>query len=391
MSSIHPTEVVPKGAECSSSDRVLIPPRGKVLLVSNEVMHYRVSVYNYFHRRFRESGYEFSVLTDRLHRENQNQLQFELRELPFNFLRYRKAILESQPAAVILFLHLKDMMVWPLMHWLKIRNIPFAFWTKGGNWDAKDSKLRFHLFNYVHGISDALILYAESCREYLKPRFQAKAFIANNTINFEDFPAVPDSKEEIRREFGIPFSKTVIFIGRMGVDKGRKRVDHLIELFRTLDRKDIGLVLVGSGLSGEWKARMNPSNTIYLGEVHDAKNVQISKLCKMADVCVIPGHVGLGINQAFYFGLPVVTEEGDHPPEIAYLKPGRNGFIVPHGDVAALKDRILFLLEKDETRARFSQQAREDIMAEASTEGMFSGFKHCVEYLTSRHKVQQSA
>lgn len=391
MSSTHCTEVVTTHSGRPLADSGSATPRKNVLLVSNEVMHYRVSVYNYFHRRFRESGYEFSVLTDHLQKQNQNPLQFELRELPFNFLEYRKAILKSQPAAVILFLHLKDLMFWPLMHWLKFQKIPFAFWTKGGNWDAKDSKLRFHAFNYIHGISDALILYAESCREYLKPHYQTKAFIANNTINFEDFPTVPESKEEIRREFGIHFSKTVIFIGRMGTDKGRKRVDHLIELFRGLDRKDIGLVLVGSGLKEEWKARMNPANTIYLGEVHDEKNVQISKLCKMADVCVIPGHVGLGINQAFYFGLPVVTEEGDHPPEIAYLKPGRNGFIVPRDDAAALKDRILFLLDKDEVRAQFSQHAREDIMAEASTEGMFSGFKQCVDYLTKQHKVRLSA
>src|ERR1039458_6778847 len=79
----------------------------------------------------------------------------------------------------------------------------------------------------------------------------------------------------------------------------------------------------------EWRARMNPQTTMYLGEVHDPQNLQISRVFKMADVCAIPGHVGLGLNQAFYFGLPVVTEEGKHPPEIANLKHGRNGFIGP--------------------------------------------------------------
>jgi glycosyltransferase involved in cell wall biosynthesis len=364
-------------------------PQNRVVLISNEVMHYRVSVYNYFHRRFRESGYEFSVLTDRLQKQNQNRPQFELREIPFSFFAYRKAILDLRPTAVILFLHMKDLMFWPLMHWLKLRNIPFAFWTKGGNWDVKDSKIRFHLFNYVHGISDGLILYSDSCREYLKPHNRGKAFVANNTVNFEDYPTVREGKEEIRKEFGIPFSKSVILIGRLGVDKGRKRVDHLIEIFRGLDRRDIGLVLVGSGLTHELKARMNPANTIHLGEVHDPNNVQISKLCKMADVCAIPGHVGLGLNQAFYWGLPVITEEGDHPPEIAYLKPGRNGFIVPRDDLGALKERILYLLDNDELRAQFSQHAREDITANASIEGMFSGFRECVEYLAALREIRQ--
>ncbi|MBZ5698176.1 MAG: glycosyltransferase family 4 protein [Acidobacteriia bacterium] len=356
----------------------------KVLLISNRVMHYRVSTYNYFHRRFRESGFEFSVIADCLQKQNQILPEFELRELPLNFLKYRKAIVDAQPDAVILFLWMKDLITWPLIHWLKLRKIPFAWWTKGGNWDARESRLRYQLSNYVHAMSDALILYSASCRELVKPGLRSKSFVANNTINFSDFPAVHESKEEIKKEFGIPFEKVVIFIGRMGVEKGRKRVDHLIDIFRGLDRKDIGLVLVGSGLGEELKARMNPRNTLYLGEVHDAQNLRISKLCKMADVCAIPGHVGLGLNQALYWGLPVVTEECDQPPEISYLKPGRNGFVVPHNDLASLQDRMLYLLDNDRVRADFSRHAREDILNEASIEGMFCGFKDCVNYLTQR-------
>jgi glycosyltransferase involved in cell wall biosynthesis len=356
----------------------------KVLLVSNRVMHYRVSIYNYFHRRFRESGFEFSVIADCLQEQNQIRPEFELRELPFSFPKYRRAIAYAKPDAVILFLLKKDLILWPLIHWLKLRRIPFACWTKGGNWDARESRLRYHLSNYVHGMSDALILYSASCRELVNPGLRSKLFVANNTINFSDFPAVHETKEEIKKEFGIPFEKVVIFIGRMGVEKGRKRVDHLIDIFRGLDRDDIGLVLVGAGLSEELKARMNPRNTRYLGEIHDAQNLQISKLCKMADVCAIPGHVGLGLNQALYWGLPVVTEECDQPPEICYLKPGRNGFIVPRNDLAMLKDRMIYLLDNECVRADFSRHARESILKEASIEGMFSGFKDCVSYLTER-------
>ncbi len=367
----------------SASETLSKCTQKRVLLISNEVMHYRVSVYNYFHRRFHESGFEFSVIADRLQEKNQRPLEFQLRELPFDFFQYRKAIAAAQPAAVILFLRMKELMIWPLMHWLKMCRIPFAIWTKGGNWDAKDSKLRYEMFNYTHALSDALILYAEACRQFIKPRFQSKAFVANNTINFEDFPVVYQSKEEIKKEFGIPFDKTVIFMGRMDVGNGRKRVDQLVEMFRDVERRDVGLVLVGSGLSPELKARMNPRNTVYLGEVHDALDLQISKLCKMADVCAIPGHVGLGLNQALYWGLPVVTQEGDHPPEVFYLKPGRNGFMVPRNDLASLKDRIFFLLDNDDVRAEFSKYARQDILREASIEGMFSGFKQCVDYLTT--------
>jgi glycosyltransferase involved in cell wall biosynthesis len=364
------------------------PPKpGKtVLLVSNTVMHYRVSLYNYFWKTFQEHGYNFEVLTNELQPQNRLQPLFPLEAAPFRFWSYRQAILARRPAAVILFLHLKDRILWPLIHWLKLVGIPFAFWTKVRNLDNVDDPLRNAFFNYVHRMSDALILYSADLMKYVPHAVQNKVFVANNTINFNDFPEIQESKAEIKRQLGIPFKKVVLFAGRMDVDGGRKRVDHLIEAFREMESRDSGLVLVGSGLKEEWKARINPRTTIYLGEVHDAQNMQISRVFKMADVCAIPGHVGLGLNQALYFGLPVVTEEGNHPPEIAYLQPGRNGFIVPSGDIALLREKIVYLLDNDWLREQFSTNARNDILKHASTEGMFQGFLKCVEFLLTRSR-----
>jgi glycosyltransferase involved in cell wall biosynthesis len=352
-----------------------------VLLVSNTVMHYRVSVYNYFWRRFREEGYEFQVLTNRLQPQNQIQPQFQIQEMPFRFRDYRRAILERKPAAVILFLHLKDRMFWPLVHWLKWRRIPVAFWTKTRNLDEPDNPFRNALFDYMLWLHDGLILYSGDLVKNVPRRERHKAFPANNTINFEDFPEVAESKDEIKRQLGIPFKKTVLFAGRMDISGGRKRVDHLIEIFRDVNGRDAGLVIVGSGMKDEWRARMNPKTTIYLGEVHDPQNRQISRVFKMADVFAIPGHVGLGLNQAFYFGLPVVTEEGNHPPEIGYLQPGRNGFMVPENNLSHLREKLFTLLDNDALREEFSRNARGDILKNASVEGMYLGFRDCVRFL----------
>lgn len=358
------------------------PSLRKLLLVSNQVMHYRVPVYNYFYNRFRHLGYEFCVLTNSFQRDNAQTIEFPYRELPMRFRTYRDAITSWRPAAVIVFLHLKDLIIWPLVHWLKLRGIPFAFWTKGGNWDDKGSHLRYCLFNYIHAVSDALILYSASCKDLVHPRFHAKAFVANNTLNFEAFPQISETKQEIKRQLGIPFEKVVLFIGNMAAEGGRKKVGHLIDIFRNVDRQDVGLVLVGSGLSVQSQARLNRKNTLYFGQVQDSENRQISRLCRMADLCAIPGHVGLGLNQALFWGLPVIAEEGRHPPEIAYLKPGRNGFIVPSGDLAAFADRMLYVLDNDDVRAELSQNAAADIRKDASPEMMFEGFRKCVERLT---------
>jgi glycosyltransferase involved in cell wall biosynthesis len=268
-----------------------------------------------------------------------------------------------------------------------LSGIPIAEWTKTRNFDDVNNRLKNALFNYVHWLSDGLVIYAADLVRYLTPAQRAKAFAAGNTLNHEDFPPIAESKEEIKRSLNIPFKKVVLFVGRMDVDGGRKRVDHLIEIWRDLGGRDVGLVIVGSGMKPEWQARINPETTIYLGEVHDPQNRQIARIFTMADVCAIPGHVGLGLNQALFYGLPVVTMEGKHPPEIGYLHPGRNGYMVPANDVAQMRDRIFALLDDDALRARFSAAAREDFFKEASIERMFEGFRQCIEYITARHAV----
>lgn len=353
----------------------------KILLISNKVMHYRVTVYNYFFRKFKENDWEFIVRADELQKQNTHPLEFDFKELEFNFLHYKHEIEKINPDVVIIFLHLKNAIIWPLVHWLKFKKIPIIFWTKGINLDDPDNKLSYLMYKYMHTIFDRIILYSNHEIKYIKEKNRHKVFFANNTINFQDFPEILDSKQKIKKEFGIPFKKVVLSVGRMGVGGGRKKIDHLIKIFNDIKNDEVGLVIVGSGMSEDLLKTINNSNIIYLGEIHDPQHYQISKIFKMADLFSIPGHVGLGLNQAFYWGLPVVTEEGLQPPEIYYLINARNGFIVPNNDLDELKKKIFYLLENDDIRLNFSKNAKKDILENASVNNMFMGFKNCIDSL----------
>jgi glycosyltransferase involved in cell wall biosynthesis len=356
----------------------------RVLLITNRVMHYRVPVYNYFYRKFKESGWEFIVRSNGLQKENPHPVEFDFKEIEFKFRKYQQEIQRMNPHVVILFLHLKDLIIWPLVHWLKLKGIPIINWNKGANLDAPNSRLRYHLFNYIHGKCDGIILYSSHEVQHIKEENRHKIFVANNTVNFEDFPEIRESKEEIKEALNIPFEKVVLSVGRMDVGGQRKKLHHLIETFREIEMNGVGLVIVGSGVNNGLLSKMNRENTVYLGEIYDPQNIQISKIFKMADLFSIPGHVGLGLVQAFYWGLPVVTEDGLQPPEIHYLINGRNGFIVPNNDLGELKKKIMYLLENDEKRREFSRHAREDILENASVHNMFMGFKNCVDSLLQR-------
>ncbi len=101
-------------------------------------------------------------------------------------------------------------------------------------------------------------------------------------------------------------------------------------------------------------------------------------LLSAADVYCIPGAVGLSIVDAFHCGLPFVTEEGDESAEIAYLKHGENGFVVPRGDVNELARSLLLLLDNDDLRRRFSQRLGRRYAVNASIERLCEGFVACI-------------
>jgi glycosyltransferase involved in cell wall biosynthesis len=352
----------------------------RVLLVSNKVFHYRVSNYNYFTSRFREEGWELFVRANEIQKNNPFPLEFDFREMPFNFMAYKREIEQLKPDVVILFLHLKNLIIWPLLHWLKLKGIPVVYWNKGINLEVRNPRLRNLPFYYIHSISDGIILYSKHEIKDIKPHNRHKVWVANNAVNFTAFPEIPDSRAEIKAEFGILFDKVVLFVGRM---RPVKKIEHLIAIFNEIDEPGCGCAIVGDPMDYNLESLIKKDNIRYLGEIFDPGNVQISKLFKMADLFVIPGDVGLGMNQAFYWGLPVVTEDGLQPPEIHYLQNNRSGFIVPENDLMALKEKTLLLLKDDALRAQFSRNAWEDIRRDASVETMFQGFFQCVTKLVN--------
>lgn len=350
----------------------------RILLISNKVFHYRAANYNYFAQRFREEGYEFVLRASEIQKNNPYPPEFDFKILPFSFSSYRNAILELKPSVVIVFLHLKDLMIWPLLHWLRLKGIPVVYWNKGVNLEVRNQPWRNLPFYYIHHLVHRIILYSKHEISDIRPANRRKVFVANNTINLSRMPVIEDSKETIKSEFGIRFKKVVLFVGRM---RTVKKVEHLIEAFNAIDDPEIGCVIVGDQMDYDLSKLIKRDNILYLGEVFDPKNEKVSRLFKASDLFCIPGDVGLGMNEAFYWGLPVVTEAGLQPPEIHYLTPGRTGFIVAENDIEALRQKILLLLRDDALRAKFSAHAREDIRKEASIEKMFSGFLDCVRSL----------
>jgi glycosyltransferase involved in cell wall biosynthesis len=158
----------------------------------------------------------------------------------------------------------------------------------------------------------------------------------------------------------------------------RKRIDDLLEAFNLLNLEGAGLILVGPDTDGILQTIQNPA--VYkLGEIYGE---EILNLLAIADVYCLPGHVGLSIVDAFYFGLPLVTENVDHAPEIMYLRDGKNGFMVEKGDIEGLAQKLRLLLTDDSLREKFSNAAQQEIFTNGHIDNLCQGFLDAINFST---------
>lgn len=346
----------------------------KVLLISNKLYHYRIEVYNYFRNEFLKQNIDFEVLVDEA-QECNVQIRFPLHIQDRTYASYKKRIHQIGPEIVIFFLHLKDTAIFPLFWYCRRKGIRTIYWGHGINLWKPENTFKNYFFRYFHKKSDAIILYSPDQLKYIDPRFHSKTHIALNTINFHSFPSIKASKSELRKKYGLNFKTIVLFCGR--VTPG-KQLDILVDIFARSNDPWLGLLIVGGGLSGELKAKVDShDNMVYLGAVYDP--LPVNELHKLSDLCCIPGKCGLSINLAMYWSLPVLTTDVNHAPEIYYLKNGVNGFIASDRDNLAKK--ITLLANDKRLCQRFSEDARKIITEEGDISNMFNGFKEAVEYV----------
>jgi glycosyltransferase involved in cell wall biosynthesis len=207
----------------------------------------------------------------------------------------------------------------------------------------------------------------------VKRQFHDKIFIANNTLNFNKYQSKL-SKNNLLLKYNITTKKNIICMGRM---QKRKRLENLFRAFELLKRRDIGLILVGP--DGDGILRDVHGDNIYkLGPIYGDEMLD---LLSAADVFCLPGAVGLSIVDAFYCGLPIVTEDGDASPEIMYLKDGINGFVVPRGDIDQLAAKLHLLLNDDALREQFSHEARKEINTNGHIDLMCKGFSDALRFV----------
>jgi glycosyltransferase involved in cell wall biosynthesis len=148
-------------------------------------------------------------------------------------------------------------------------------------------------------------------------------------IDIKDYPTLLDAFARIRQD--VPAARLII-LGN-GPQRGR-----------------LGEVVQGLGLADAVDfAGFDPNPFKYMARAR--------LLLQSSTVEGLPG----SIIQSMACGTPVVSTDCDHGPREVIQESGRDGFLVPVGDSAALADRALALLRSPELRDRMGAAGRHSV------------------------------
>ncbi|MDD5400390.1 MAG: glycosyltransferase [Sulfurimonas sp.] len=130
------------------------------------------------------------------------------------------------------------------------------------------------------------------------------------------------------------YQKRFLYIGRLSKVKNLKT---LIELFNSLE--ECFLTIIGDGEEKEVLAKMAKSNIIFKEPI---ENKKLKDEFLNNDIFILPSVIepwGLVIEEALYFGLPVIVSQNCGSVEL--IKNGVNGYIFDPKDSKNLKDIII--------------------------------------------------
>lgn len=230
---------------------------------------------------------------------------------------------------------------------------------------------------YTQGVADLL-------RPYIR---EENLFVARNTIDLEPMFAAYDrlaehGNEAIRNRLSVSNNAAVlVYLGRLIPEKGTQL---LLETYRILSKdRETALFVIGDGPDRQRMEAYAADNSLndvrFLGPLSDD---DAAPYLYAADAMVMPGYLGLVINHAFAFGLPVVSLRqpsgiAAHSPEVEYVESGTTGMLCEGDSAEDLVTGIQSVLSNlPQFSANARVYARSHLTPDRMVDGLYDAIQH---------------
>ena len=257
--------------------------------------------------------------------------------IKFLFKGYDKFILLGEPM---------NLCSWIILLFGRLTRKKIYFWSHG--WYGKESRLKAQIKKMYFGLANGTMLYGDYAKclmikEGLNPN---KLTTIYNSLYY-------DKQLELRNKIKSSYlyvehfgnnHPVLVMIGRLNI---RKHLDMLIEAIAILNNNNekYNLILIGDGEDKEKLLQMASNKGLqdqiwFYGACYDE---EISaRLLYNADLCVVPGDIGLTAIHSLSFGVPVVSHNCFmfQGPEFEAIKPNVTGNFYEYGNVESLANTI---------------------------------------------------
>lgn len=255
----------------------------------------------------------------------------------------------------------------------KIKGVKVVWW--GHFWSATSRPWRAAIRFALMRLPDALLFYTdqevdEYCARRPVQSSQKSVFSLNNGISIEGIatrraPYEPNSRP-----------RDLLFIGRI---TAKAQLGDLLKALARPGCLNVTLDVIGDGEATTYLQQ--EANRLDIADRiawHGASTDEdwIAEVANKCKAFVYPGAVGLSLIHGLGYGLPAIVHDNrwQHMPEIAALRPGKNGVVFRQGVVDALAESIAGLLRNPVELAEMSQEAVETTRRSFNTSNMAERF-----------------
>lgn len=247
-------------------------------------------------------------------------------------------------------------------------------------------KYRLALAKRVEGCA----CYTEGIADLLRPFVpERNLFVARNTMDLGPMSAqreelASEGKAAVRRRLAIPPDGPVlVYIGRLIREKG---TDMLLETWARLTKETpASLLIIGDGPERTAMEAIVSARSLqgvrFLGPL---LREEASPWLYASDLMLMPGYLGLAVNHAFVFGLPVVSFRHPsggvkfHSPEVEYVRSGETGLLCSGNSSEALAAGVREVLVD---RARYSAHALAYAQEHLTLSNMVDGLEAAIRHV----------
>jgi glycosyltransferase involved in cell wall biosynthesis len=282
-----------------------------------------------------------------------------------------RALREAAPNAVVLG-GWNQPTFWRAAVYARRHRLPLVLWIEN---TVRDSRARGPK-RILARTAAAFVVPGRASEEYVRAvRPDARVVVAPNAVDVDLYASGRAERNRVRDELDL-HRVAVLYVGRLAPEKG---VDVLVAAAGGLDAD---VLVAGSGRVLEVLRADAPANVRFLGDVD---RDDLPTLYAAADVLCLPSRSepwGMTLNEGAAAGLALVASDAAGAAR-ELVREGENGYVVPAGDVAALRSALAALAADPDMRARMGRRSLE-ISAQFTAEAWADAVAGVVSTLVPR-------